>query len=270
MQRRRLRLPRRGAEAGAVLRVLSDGSGAHQRDRRRERACAPRSRNGVKRCVRAEHRQGGLSDQRHGHVQGDDGEGDGRQVAPVRSAASTVLCATRYGNVMASRGSVIPLFLDQIATGKPLTVTDPEHDALPDVARGIGGPGAVRVRARASLATSSCRRRPASTVGDLAQALRELIDERQRGPRSSARGTARSCTSRWCRARRWRVPRTGALLPHAGRLRATSTTTSISSRARRRSPSRGLHLAQHPAAGRGAGQGGADEPRCRARGACDA
>lgn len=38
----------------------------------------------------------------------------------------TVLCLTRYGNVMASRGSVIPLFLDQIAAGKPITITNPD------------------------------------------------------------------------------------------------------------------------------------------------
>lgn len=38
----------------------------------------------------------------------------------------TVLCLTRYGNVMASRGSVIPLFLDQIKHGKPITITNPE------------------------------------------------------------------------------------------------------------------------------------------------
>ena len=37
----------------------------------------------------------------------------------------TVLCGTRYGNVMASRGSVIPLFIEQIKTGKPITITDP-------------------------------------------------------------------------------------------------------------------------------------------------
>jgi len=43
----------------------------------------------------------------------------------MRSAGETVLCATRYGNVMASRGSVIPLFVSQIKSGKPLTVTDP-------------------------------------------------------------------------------------------------------------------------------------------------
>ena len=38
----------------------------------------------------------------------------------------TVICGTRYGNVMASRGSVIPLFIDQVLAGKPITVTDPE------------------------------------------------------------------------------------------------------------------------------------------------
>ena len=38
---------------------------------------------------------------------------------------STVICGTRYGNVMASRGSVIPLFVDQVLAGKPITVTDP-------------------------------------------------------------------------------------------------------------------------------------------------
>ena len=40
--------------------------------------------------------------------------------------AKTVICGTRYGNVMASRGSVIPLFVDQIRAGKPITITDPE------------------------------------------------------------------------------------------------------------------------------------------------
>jgi UDP-N-acetylglucosamine 4,6-dehydratase len=46
-------------------------------------------------------------------------------VAKSRNSDSTVICTTRYGNVMASRGSVIPLFVDQIRAGKPLTVTDP-------------------------------------------------------------------------------------------------------------------------------------------------
>jgi UDP-N-acetylglucosamine 4,6-dehydratase len=46
-------------------------------------------------------------------------------VAKSRSSNRTVICATRYGNVMASRGSVIPLFVEQILSGKPITITDP-------------------------------------------------------------------------------------------------------------------------------------------------
>jgi len=48
-------------------------------------------------------------------------------VAKARTAQAlgTFLCGTRYGNVMGSRGSVIPLFIEQIKEGKPLTVTDP-------------------------------------------------------------------------------------------------------------------------------------------------
>ena len=54
-------------------------------------------------------------------------------VAKSRSAGTeTVICGTRYGNVMASRGSVIPLFVDQIRRGKPITITDPDDDPLHD------------------------------------------------------------------------------------------------------------------------------------------
>jgi len=86
----------------------------------------------------------------------------------------TVLCATRYGNVMASRGSVIPLFLMQLKDGKPLTVTDPtmtrflmsldESVDLVLYAFEHARPGDIFVQ-----------KAPASTVGDLAQALRELL-----------------------------------------------------------------------------------------------
>ena len=47
-------------------------------------------------------------------------------VAKSRTTDVTTICGTRYGNVMCSRGSVIPLFIDQIKSGKPITVTDPE------------------------------------------------------------------------------------------------------------------------------------------------
>lgn len=47
-------------------------------------------------------------------------------VAKARTTSSTKICCTRYGNVMCSRGSVIPLWIDQIRNGSPLTVTDPK------------------------------------------------------------------------------------------------------------------------------------------------
>jgi len=86
----------------------------------------------------------------------------------------TVLCATRYGNVMASRGSVIPLFLQQLREGRELTITDPrmtrflmsleESVDLVLYAFHHARPGDIFVQ-----------KAPASTVGDLAQAMRELL-----------------------------------------------------------------------------------------------
>ena len=86
----------------------------------------------------------------------------------------TVLSATRYGNVMASRGSVIPLFLQQLQQGKPLTITDPnmtrflmsleESVDLVLYAFENARPGDIFVQ-----------KAPASTVGDLAQAIKELL-----------------------------------------------------------------------------------------------
>ena len=86
----------------------------------------------------------------------------------------TVLAATRYGNVMASRGSVIPLFLQQLQDGKKLTITDPsmtrflmsldESVDLVMYAFEHARPGDIFVQ-----------KSPASTVGDLAEALRQLL-----------------------------------------------------------------------------------------------
>lgn len=86
----------------------------------------------------------------------------------------TVLCATRYGNVMASRGSVIPLFLSQLLSGEPLTITDPTMtrflmslDQSVDLvlyAFNNARPGDIFVQ-----------QSPASTVADLAQAMKELL-----------------------------------------------------------------------------------------------
>jgi UDP-N-acetylglucosamine 4,6-dehydratase len=86
-----------------------------------------------------------------------------------------ILCATRYGNVMASRGSVIPLFVSQIKAGKPLTITDPEmtrflmslEDSvdLVEYAFKHGNQGDLFVQ-----------KAPSSTVANLAQALKELFN----------------------------------------------------------------------------------------------
>ncbi len=88
----------------------------------------------------------------------------------------TVLCATRYGNVMASRGSVIPLFVSQLMEGKSLTVTDPNmtrflmslEDSVDLVLYAFehGKQGDIFVQ-----------KAPASTVADLAQALKEIFNK---------------------------------------------------------------------------------------------
>ncbi len=87
----------------------------------------------------------------------------------------TTICVTRYGNVMASRGSVIPLFISQIKSGKPITITDPEmtrfmmslDDAVELVLfayqNGKGGDSFVQ-------------KAPAATIGQLAKVLMEMFD----------------------------------------------------------------------------------------------
>jgi len=96
--------------------------------------------------------------------------------ARMQNEGETVLCATRYGNVMASRGSVIPLFVSQLKDGKPLTVTDPNmtrflmslEDSVDLVLYAFehGQQGDIFVQ-----------KAPASTVADLAQALKELLNK---------------------------------------------------------------------------------------------
>ena len=95
-------------------------------------------------------------------------------VAKSRNSESTVICATRYGNVMASRGSVIPLFVDQIRAGNPITITDPNmtrfmmtlDDAVDLVlyAFNNGKPGEIFVQ-----------KAPAATIETLAKALTGLM-----------------------------------------------------------------------------------------------
>ena len=94
-------------------------------------------------------------------------------VAKSRQSSETIMCGTRYGNVMASRGSVIPLFVEQIKAGKDLTITDPNmtrfmmtlEDAVDLVLFAFenGNAGDIFVQ-----------KSPASTIEVLAEALKEL------------------------------------------------------------------------------------------------
>ena len=95
-------------------------------------------------------------------------------VAKSRSSNDTVICTTRYGNVMASRGSVIPLFTNQIRAGQPITITDPSmtrfmmtlDDAVDLVLYAFehGSPGEIFVQ-----------KAPAATIETLAQALTDML-----------------------------------------------------------------------------------------------
>ena len=96
-------------------------------------------------------------------------------IAASRNLSGTIVCLTRYGNVMGSRGSVIPLFLNQLKEGNSLTVTDPNmtrflmslEEAVDLVLFAFehGNQGDLFVN-----------KAPAGTIGDLAQALKELCN----------------------------------------------------------------------------------------------
>ena len=86
----------------------------------------------------------------------------------------TLICGTRYGNVMASRGSVIPLFIEQIKAGKPLTVTDPNMTrflmSLEEAVELV-----LFAFENAQAGDIMVQKSPASTIGDLALAVKELF-----------------------------------------------------------------------------------------------
>jgi UDP-N-acetylglucosamine 4,6-dehydratase len=94
-------------------------------------------------------------------------------IAESRNLQNTIICLTRYGNVMASRGSVIPLFINQIKSGLPLTITDPNmtrflmslNDAVDLVLFAFenGNQGDLFVN-----------KAPAATIGDLAKAIKDI------------------------------------------------------------------------------------------------
>ncbi|KYH13854.1 nucleoside-diphosphate sugar epimerase/dehydratase [Staphylococcus kloosii] len=90
-------------------------------------------------------------------------------------ANQTLICGTRYGNVMASRGSVIPLFIEKIKNNEPLTVTDPNMTrylmSLEEAVELV-----IHAFKYARTGDIMVQKAPASTVGDLAKALLELFE----------------------------------------------------------------------------------------------
>ena len=87
----------------------------------------------------------------------------------------TMICCTRYGNVMCSRGSVIPLFIDQIKEGKPLTLTEPKMTrfimSLEEAVELV-----VFAFNNANSGDIMVQKAPACTIETLAQAVKELFD----------------------------------------------------------------------------------------------
>ena len=100
-------------------------------------------------------------------------------VAKARTidASKTLICGTRYGNVMASRGSVIPLFIDQIKSGNSITITDPEMTRflmnLDEAVELV-----LFAFQHAEAGDIMVQKSPASTIGDLATAIKELFKAR--------------------------------------------------------------------------------------------
>lgn len=93
---------------------------------------------------------------------------------PRAKANGTVICATRYGNVMCSRGSIIPLFVDQIKNGEPMTVTVPEMTRYMmslDEAVGL----ALFAFRNAKPGDLFVQKAPAATIKTLATAVKELF-----------------------------------------------------------------------------------------------
>jgi UDP-glucose 4-epimerase len=86
----------------------------------------------------------------------------------------TLICGTRYGNVLCSRGSVVPLFVEQIKAGKPLTVTDPSMTRF-IMTLGEAVDLVLYAYEHAHTGDILVQKAPASTIGDLALAVKELF-----------------------------------------------------------------------------------------------
>jgi UDP-N-acetylglucosamine 4,6-dehydratase/5-epimerase len=107
-------------------------------------------------------------------------------VAKAKRVSETVICGTRYGNVMASRGSVIPLFIEQIKSGQPITITNPQMTrflmSLEEAVELV-----LFAFENAESGDIMVQKSPSSSIEDLATAIKNLISPRHEvrviGPR---------------------------------------------------------------------------------------
>lgn len=96
----------------------------------------------------------------------------------IQMDGETILCATRYGNVMASRGSVIPLFVSQIKNNQHLTITDPNMTRfLMSLEDSVGL--VLHAFSNAKQGDIFVQKAPAATIADLAIALKEIFQSKQ-------------------------------------------------------------------------------------------
>lgn len=99
--------------------------------------------------------------------------------ARINHNSSTIICATRYGNVMASRGSVIPLFINQINNGRDITITDPNMTrflmSLQDSVKLV-----LFAFKNAKQGDLFVQKSPASNMGDLATAITEILNKKSK------------------------------------------------------------------------------------------
>jgi len=191
-------------------------------------------------------------------------------VAKSRNAdpGKTTICGTRYGNVMASRGSVIPLFVDQVNAGQPITITDPEmtrfmmtlDDAVDLVLYAFehGNSGDIFVQ-----------KAPAATMQTLARALTELLGKPDHPVRiiGTRHGEKKHKEARGVDEPRRDVACAGpaGLLPGAARPARPQLREVRGARREAHQRGGGLHLRQHRAPRRRRDEGAAHEARLHPR-----
>ena len=190
------RLPRRGAQAGALLRVLPAcrrcGPTSTAATTSSGRPSAPACESVV--CLSTDKavypiNAMGMSKALMEKI----AQAFARNQPRRRARPSSV---TRYGNVMYSRGSVIPLFVEQLRAGRAADGHRPDDDPVPDVARGVGRPRRVRLHARAAGRPVRPQGTGLHRRGPRAGGRRPASASTSPRSRSSAPGTARSSTRR--------------------------------------------------------------------------